>query len=158
MYYGDEVASDGDSQSLKLLGWGFTTLISACHHVMLSLCLCVLTRHFPPHLSAFSTYKNSHFWLEPTLIQYDFILTCICKDYFQISLYSQISGFGNLTQLSGELNSTHNSFKICKANIEKLKQTNKKSQKDEAKITVMILTYHSSLIRIRRQNISKNFD
>ena len=43
MYYGDEVASGGGSQSLKFLGWSFTTLISACHHMMLSLCLCVFT-------------------------------------------------------------------------------------------------------------------
>ena len=54
--------------------------------------------------------------------------------YFQISLYSQVSGVGNTTYLSRGLNSTHNSLKICKANIEGTKT--KKLQKDEAKINV----------------------
>ena len=41
MYYGSEVASGGDIQSLKFLGLEFHHVISACHHMMLSLCASV---------------------------------------------------------------------------------------------------------------------
>ena len=53
--------------------------------------------------------------------------------------------------LSRGLNATHNSLKICKANIEGTKT--KKLQKDEAKINVDDVVYHLSPIRIKRQKI-----